>query len=227
MQELAAELARVADERRRLQRLAQKARARHSKQREHALLVATIAFCHEPTYGHVFAAATLRKYPRHFEESVAQCTAEIEDRFLKTPVETLAQWLDWSEDMPPGARAEAQRLLEDARLLRWVGDQNSAQGVAPPPQFVWEKRCSLAIDCQHGERSAAASWRPARSAAAKKWLQRFRRRWNLTLGRLPTQDILPVETMQAKVRSQKKKKHGSFPRPSLGSAQWTRFWGRL
>ena len=216
MQELAAELARVADERRRLQRLAQKARARHSKQREHALLVATIAFCHEPTYGHVFAAATLRKYPRHFEESVAQCTAEIEDRFLKTPVETLAQWLDWSEDMPPGARAEAQRLLEDARLLRWVGDQNSAQGVAPPPQFVWEKRCSLAIDCQHGERSAAASWRPARSAAAKKWLQRFRRRWNLTLGRLPTQDILPVETMQAKVRSQKKRNMVLFHVPVWG-----------
>ena len=115
MQELAAELARVTDERRRLQRQAHKDRARHNKQRERALLVATIAFCHEPTAGHIFAEATLRKYARVFGEDVAKCTTEIEDRFLKTPVDTLAQWLDWSEDMPRGARAEAQRLVEDAR----------------------------------------------------------------------------------------------------------------
>ena len=229
MQELAAELARVTDERRRLQRQAQKDRARHSKQREHALLVATIAFCHEPNDGHVFAEATLRKYARVFGEDVAKCTAEIEDRFLKTPVDTLAQWLDWSEDMPRGARAEAQRLVEEARLLRWVGEQNRGQGVAPPPQFVWEKRCSMAIDCHHGEGRAAGSWRPARSAAAKKWLQRFRRRWNLTLGRLPTQDILPAETMQSKVRARepKKHKHGSFPHPILRSAPRPLFWGRV
>ena len=64
---------------------------------------------------------------------MASCTREIEDRFLRTPVDTLAEWLEWSEDITRGARAEAQRLVEDERLLRWVGDQNSAQGVAPPP----------------------------------------------------------------------------------------------
>ena len=133
MQALAAELSRVTAERTRLQRLAQKARSRQHKQREHAFLAAAIAYCHEPTAVSALAEATLRKYSRVVHEDITSCTREIEDLFLRTPVDTLAEWLDWSDNIPRGARAEAQRLLEDARLLRWVGEQNSAQGVAPPP----------------------------------------------------------------------------------------------
>ena len=198
MEAIAAELARVTAERTRLQRVAQKARSRQQIQREHAFLAATLAYCHEPGAASAIAEGTLRKYARVLDEDVASCVREIEDRFLRTPVETLAAWLEWSDDIPRAVLAEAQRLVEDARLLRWVGEQNSAQGVAPPPQFVWEKRCSLAIDCNAGEERGAAAWRPARSAAAKKWLQRFRRRWNLSLGRLPAKDILPAATMQTK-----------------------------
>ena len=206
MQEISAELARVNAECRRLQRQAQKERSRRHKQREHAFLIATIAFCHEPTAGLTIAEATRRKYARVMEEDVANCTHKIETRFLETPVDTLAQWLDWSDDIPRAVRAEAQRLVEDVGLLSWIGEQNSAQGVAPPPQFVWEKRCALAIDSKSGGPRGAASWRPARSAAAKKWMQRFRRRWNLTLGRLPAKDLLPSATMQAKARSESARK---------------------
>ena len=162
MQEISAELARVTAERTRLQRQAQKERSRRHEQREHAFLTATIAFCHERTAGPTIAEATLRKYARVMDEDVATCTHEIETRFLETPVDTLAQWLDWSEDIPRTVRTEAQRLVEDARLLRWIGEQNSAQGVAPPPQFVWEKRCALAIDNNSGQERGAASWRPQR-----------------------------------------------------------------
>ena len=138
MPDFAADLARITAERTRLQRRAQKLRRAQKQQREHAFLAATIAFCHEPTAGSEIAEATLRKYARVIDDDVACCTREIEDRFLGTPMDTLGQWLDWSEAIPRGARAEARRLVEDARLLRWVGEQNSAQGVAPPPQFVWE-----------------------------------------------------------------------------------------
>ena len=227
MEELAAGLARVTAERRRLQRQAQKQRSRQQKQREHALQVATLAFCHEPLCGPSIAEATLRKYARVMDEDVAACIRAIEDRFLHTPVDTLAMWLDWSEDIPRGARAEARRLVEDARLLRWVGDQNSAQGVAPPPQFVWEKRCALAIACDQDEQRRAASWRPARSAAARKWMQRFRHRWNLSLGRLPTRDIMPADTMQAKARHgiTKKTKHWFPPAFRNGVRREAPFWG--
>ena len=103
MQEVSAELARVTAERTRLQRQARKERSRRDKQREHALLTATIAFCHEPTAGPTIAEATLRKYARVMNENVATCAHEIENRFLMTSVDTLAQWLDWSEDIPQTA----------------------------------------------------------------------------------------------------------------------------
>ena len=119
--------------------------------------------------------------------------------------------------------------MEDAGLLGWIGEQNSAQGVAPPPQFVWERRCALAIDNQSGRERGAASWRPARSAAAKKWMQRFRQRWNLTLGRLPAKNLLPSATMQTKARSRESQKSGgsgSSFRCVLGSAGRPPFGGR-
>ena len=174
MEEIAAALARNSAELKRGQKQAQKERARRRKQREHALLTATVAFCHEPGAGPSIAAATMRKYPGAMDEDLETLTREIETRFLETPADTLAQWLDWS-DIPRTVESEAQRLVEDVRLLRWIGEQNSAQGVSPPPQFVWEKRCALTIDKNSGHQRCAASWRPARSAAAVKWLQRSRK----------------------------------------------------
>ena len=146
-----------------------------------------------------------------------------------TAVDTFAKWPDWSEDIPRGARAEAQRLVKDARLLRWVGDQNSAQGVAPPPQFVWEQRCAFTIDCDHGRPLRAAPWRSARSEPARKWMQRFRRRWNLCLGKLPTKDMLPAETMQAKARKgvTKKQHSGAALRLNMRSAKRPPDGGRV
>ena len=127
MDALTAELARLAAERRRLQRQVQRQRAKEGRQWEQALQAATIAFCHEPTAGATLASATLRKFPRCLDGDVDACAHEIEDRFLQTPVAVLAQWLDWTGDVPPSTLAEAKRLVQDARLVSWVGEQNSAQ----------------------------------------------------------------------------------------------------
>ena len=176
MAELTADLAHVTAERKRLQKQAQRQRGRQRAQRERALLSATIAFCHEPTAGETIAQAALPKHAPCMDEDGDACTREIEDRFLKTPVDVLCQCLDWKGNIPPGTQAEAKRLVEDARLLSWVGDQNSMQGVAPTPQLVWETRCALSIENSNGVETGAATWRPHRSAFAKKWMQRFCRR---------------------------------------------------
>ena len=153
------------------------------------------------------------------DEDVDTCTREIETHFHEIPADTLAQWLDWSDDILRVVLAEARRLVEDAGLLGWIGEQNIAQGVAPPPQFVWERRCALAIDNRSGRGRGAASWRPTRSAAAMKWMQRFRQRWNLTLGRLPAKDLLPSATMQTKARPESRRKVAAVVPPSVA------FWG--
>ena len=77
----------------------------------------------------------------------------------------------------------------------------------------------MAIDNRSGRERGAASWRPARSAAAKKWMQRFRQRWNLTLGRLPAKDLLPSATMQTKARPESRRKVATVVPPSVA------FWG--
>ena len=199
MEQLNAELARVTAERRRLQRQATSRESRLRARRERALRVGTIAFCHDPTAGSSLATAILRTYGDCVALDVPHCVAELENRFLKTPVETLAQWLDWEGEVPEPERLEAKRLVEDVQLLSWVHTQNDTQGVSPPPQFVWERRCALSIEKSNEKAARAQFHQPSRSTAARKWLQRFRRRWGLVLGRQATHDILSVDSMRSKV----------------------------
>ena len=51
-------------------------------------------------------------------------------------------------------------------------------------------------------------------------MQRFRQRWKLSLGRLPTKDHLPIDTMQAMVRTLVSKN-------TTGSKGGVPFWGRF
>ena len=115
-------------------------------------------------------------------------------------MDKLAQWLDWTGDTLQAELMEAKRIVEDVRLLSWVRSQNRTQGVSPLPQLVWEKRCFLSIDNSSEPDARASSHRPHRRAGAKKWVQRFRRCWDLAMGRLPAKDLLTVDTMRSKVR---------------------------
>ena len=74
MEHFTAELARLSQERRRLQSQADKQKSRRDARREHALLVATVAFCHEPTAGETIAAAMQQKFKHVFHEDVVSCT---------------------------------------------------------------------------------------------------------------------------------------------------------
>ena len=57
----------------------------------------------------------------------------------------------------------------------------------------------------------------ARHRLASMWV-RFRKRWNLTLGRLPAKDILPAATMQAKACAVE-------PENENGVPPVVQFWG--
>jgi len=132
MEQLKLELARVSQERRRLQRQANSRLCRSVARREHAVLVATVAFCHVPTAGETIAAAIQHRFKDVLWEDVVSCTREIEDRFLQTSVDELGQWLEWQGSLPRRTIAEAKRLVEETRLHVWISNQNCAQGVAPP-----------------------------------------------------------------------------------------------
>ena len=102
MEALSAEVARVSAERRRMLKQATAQESRRRTRREHALRVATLAVCHEPTAGTTMATTTMRKYKNVFEGTIADYTRDIEGRFLTTPVDQLAEWLEWTGDLSNG-----------------------------------------------------------------------------------------------------------------------------
>ena len=139
MEDVSAQLKHLQAERRRLEKQARSKEKTGQLWRERAWCVVTIAFCHVPTAGEEISKAVLRKYGDCIDMDVAQCTSETEKRFLETPVDKLAQWLDWEADIPEAELLETKRFVEEVRLLAWVRAQNSVQGVSPPPLFVRDK----------------------------------------------------------------------------------------
>ena len=167
MEQVTAELAHVQAERRRLEKHFRKQERRRCLRRDRAWRVASIAFCHVPTAGQAISTAILRKYGDCIDMGVDECAMEIERRFLEARVDDLARWLEWTADVPPAELLEAKRLVEEARLLAWVQDQNSIQGISPPPLFVWEKHCALSIENSSAADARASAHRPPRSAGGK------------------------------------------------------------
>ena len=60
---------------------------------------------------------------------------------------------------------------------------------------------------------------PGPQRRGEKWLQRFRKCWNLLLGSLPAKDVLPTATMQAKARSE------FSPQKIAVAPPLSQFWG--
>ena len=107
MEAISARLAHAGAERKRLERTVRERGRRLRLRRERALRVATIAFCHVPTAGVEVSRALLWGYDDCLNMDLDACSLEIEKRFLATPVQKLAQCLDWEADLP-----EAE-VLED------------------------------------------------------------------------------------------------------------------
>ena len=130
-----------------------------------------------------------------FKDGIPVIASLITDQFLDTDTETLSHWLDWEcrHCTRRDIRA-AQKLVEEVRLLDWIDMQNSIQGVAPP--FEWDYRCQHRVLAGPGHSNSSAA--PFTSAGAVKWMQKFRKRWDLCLGRQPVHEIIPLQCTREK-----------------------------
>ena len=163
------------------------------------LRVATIAYCHEPAALTRYAEAIIRTGRDVFSDEVDNVATQITSMFLDTDTYTLALWLDWEpSSCTKRDISDAQRLICDAKVLGWVENQNAMQGLAPSQQFVWEHRCRVRLG--GSESTAGSSMQGHTSAAAKKWMKRFRTRWSIHLGTLPVQEIVPLDMLRQKAR---------------------------
>ena len=163
------------------------------------LRVATIAYCHEPAALTRYAEAIIRTGRDVFCDDVDDVATQVTSMFLATDTCTLSLWLDWEPSSCTRRDiCDAQRLVRDATLLGWVESQNAMQGLAPSQQFVWERRCSVMLG--GSESTHVSTMQGHTSAAAKKWMRRFRTRWSIQLGTLPVQEIVPLDMLRQKAR---------------------------
>ena len=163
------------------------------------LRVATIAYCHEPAALTRYAEALIRTGRDVFTDDLDSVATQITSMFLATDTYTLSLWLEWEpSSCTKRDICDAQRLMRDANLLGWVESQNATQGLAPSQQFVWEHRCRVGLG--RIESTDVSTMQGHTSAAAKKWMKRFRTRWSIHLGTLPVQEIVPVDMLRQKAR---------------------------
>ena len=102
-------------------------------------------------------------------------------------------------------KAEAERFISEFSTAAWVCQVNYDKRVAVPTLTLVQRHqrelVRRGLPASHALSSSAAGvdgqgGRPGRYM--RLWAQRFRRRWNLTYGRLPNRSDLPAEELHAK-----------------------------
>ena len=183
------------------------------RERDYAARVAEIAFAlvakewPETACARAFVAAAKKK----------PCGAALDDATLErvaarhaaTAAATLLDIASGIGGLEHKVLQEAQQFWQDWKLRRWVEAQNVSKGLAPTSALLVRHLCANAPQYTS---LGNTPWNCRRGAAAKKWLQRFRRRWQLVRGRFPARDKVPLETLRLKAGRRKKGKAG-WPSP--------------
>ena len=98
----------------------------------------------------------------------------------------------------------AKKYIAGSSAASWVQRMNFCHHVAPPTSVLLE-RYKANLQAEGSDISAALSssmvadhGRPGRYA--KKWLQRFRKKWNLRVGKLSNETCIPATELRSKAR---------------------------
>lgn len=175
-----------------------------------ALNVAFILFaCTAPE--HVFDIEYLRRRCDGMGDiDLQQAAHDLESRFLSESLEHLYMIQKGeSTTLSKVLFREAARFEQEAVLYKWIRCQNIDQGLAPSPKLAIAFRRSL--DCKYRTDSVAPRAFLSTEAGERKWLQRFRRRWGISLGKVPAGDVLPLPALQQKAFSIMEKAVKSMP----------------
>lgn len=96
---------------------------------------------------------------------------------------------DLQEPTAPGhsttVTRRATRFVKEFNLSRWVHDRNIKEGIAPVSSIVAER--AVASGCM------SATPQSEKTNVQRQWLKRFRKRWGITVGRIPPREQVPPE----------------------------------
>ena len=130
------------------------------------------------------------------ECNVCITSAELEHRYLSTPVGILAGIESRTGGLPKQALARASRFEKEFNLFKWIQNHNTLRGLAPSTgmvrqHLVDERVEPVASVCPNTERTAVP--------VSKRWVQRFRTRWSLSRGQFQQGEQLTREQIKQKV----------------------------
>jgi hypothetical protein len=167
------------------------------RQRLRAMTVAFILFV--PTAPeHKFDLEYLRRqWSGKLNIDASSASTELETKFLEAPLKEVWDISEGRcEGIPQSFFDEAIRFRREAETYNWVCAQNAVQGLAPSSTLVMQyRRRSTAI--AELKPDSASMWLSYK-AGERKWVQRFRTRWGLSLGRIPAGEVVPLNALREK-----------------------------
>ena len=126
----------------------------------------------------------------------AELDAALAEQYLAWPQDRLNQIYAQSGYYGKAVFADASAFSTDLQVLKWVENMNLGQGIAPSYRMAGTFRDTLAA-------GPADSREPLRlkrgPVASSKWVQRFRKRWRLSLEKIAPLNIMPKTVLQEKV----------------------------
>lgn len=199
-----------------------------SKQKR-ALDVAFVLFvlcCPSAAAALVYVAMQL---PGNAGDAELDVLASLEQRYMETPMADLLAILENTGGADASVRKTASRFLQEHQLHEWIRCQNVDKGVAPSTRLIM-RHMLLSRQTSGEDTNCRRKWESEQ--ASMKWLQRFRRRWGVTLGTFPARETLSLETMRKKVlvniqtehECARKKWSRIYNKQKVGAIFWTHFW---
>jgi len=117
----------------------------------------------------------------------------------------------WQSQLPrtradSAAAAATAKFRGEAALFRWVHEQNLVQRVAPMSSTILR-----AASDRGNAPSMALRPKCKTRVTVLQWMRRWRRRWSITLGKIPVRDALSPEVQRAKVQPAAHQKPTAIP----------------
>ena len=118
--------------------------------------------------------------------------AHMEEQYLQKPVAELAQYRCVNNRIEPKVRRTTEKFFKEWKLRMWVQEINDKSATTASFSSIADE---LSVDSAVQETTGAGSM--PTHAGTKKWIQRWRRKWKVSIGRVRTQlggDITKLST---------------------------------
>ena len=162
------------------------ARMRPVLQRAALLVLAWTAPETEP------AALYLAQERARHDAAAVPTLERVVEEYLSLSAEALPVLVLGGGDTPARAMALARHFMRKSDLRAWIAEQNETKGLAPTTDLV-QRRLLLADQVRGPLQPLEPPVNPA--LVSTKWVQRFRRQWQLRRGSHQPRETLPQEVL--------------------------------